>query len=351
MAKSPGHIFKQPKSPYYWIGYTVDGKRVRESTKTEDYKKAQLMLAEKIAAGKVPDKRYINVLLDGLIDDYRHNHRKGIKWCETVVEAHLRKAFGKMKIDDISKQSIKGYIDSRRKLKRANATINREISLLRRAFTLADLDFPKVPKLVENNVRKGFVTPEEYVRLLDKMPDHIKPIVQFAYRTGCRRGEILGLKWRNIDLAATTVRLEPGETKSGQGRTIPLSSDLVRMFEGMKRESEYVFTYRGSPIKSIKTAWNNARVAAKLPHLYFHDLRRTGVRNLVRAGVPEAVTMSISGHKTRAVFDRYNIVSEADQKDAMVKLEASQTQLERQAEGKLPGRMDSFMVSTPDAEA
>jgi hypothetical protein len=121
------------------------------------------------------------------------------------------------------------------------------------------------------------------------------------------------------------------------------------MLEALPRVSEYVFTYNGQPIKSIKEGWKRGCEAAGLPHLLFHDLRRTGVRNLIRAGVSEHVAMSVSGHKTRAVFDRYNIVSETDQREATAKLEAAQTTLERQAENKLPGKMDSFMVSKETA--
>jgi integrase len=214
---------------------------------------------------------------------------------------------------------------------------------------LADLEFPRISKLAERNVRKGFLTPEQYAKLLHHLPAHVKPIFQFAYRTGCRRGEILRLTWARIDFANNMVRLEPGETKNDGGRTIPLTSDLVSTLEALPRVNECVFTYRGKPIKSIRTAWNIACKAAGMPDLLFHDLRRTGVRNLVRSGVSEHVAMSISGHKTRAIFDRYNIVSEQDQKEAVAKLEAAQSTLERQAENLLPAKMDKYMVSVETA--
>lgn len=138
--------------------------------------------------------------------------------------------------------------------------------------------------------------------------------------------------------------------KNDGGRTIPLTADLVSVLEALPRTSEYVFLYHGKPIRSIKTAWKSACEAAGMPDLLFHDLRRTGVRNLVRSGVSEHVAMSISGHKTRAVFDRYNIVSEQDQREAVAKLEAAQSILERQAENMLPAKMDKFMVSAEPAE-
>ena len=256
------------------MSYYVNGKQIRESTKTEDQKTAQKILAAKVAANKTPEKRTIGPLLDGLIADYENNHRKGVQWCKTVVEVHLREPFGSMKCDALTKQAVVEYINARRKAGRKNATINREISLLRRSFTLAEVEFPRIQKLAENNIRKGFLTPEQYVALLAHLPDHIKPIFQFAYRTGCRRGEILNLKWSNVNLRDEVVRLEPGETKNGDGRTIQLSSDLVRMFEGLPRNNDYVFTYRGKPIKSIKGGWKSACELAGLPDLLFHDTRR-----------------------------------------------------------------------------
>lgn len=222
--------------------------------------------------------------------------------------------------------------------------------MLRRSFTIADAGFPHIRTLKENNVRKGFMTPEQYAQIMKHLPEHLKPIFQFAYRTGCRRGEILNLQWRNVNLADGMIRLEPGETKNDTGRTIPLSSDLVSTLEGLDRSTAYVFTKNGRRIRSIKDAWNKSCKSAGLPDMLFHDLRRTGVRNLSRAGVPEHVAMSISGHKTRAIFDRYNIVSELDAKEAMKKLEAHTTNLERQVDATLPGAIDKFMVSTDDPE-
>ena len=142
----------------------------------------------------------------------------------------------------------------------------------------------------------------------------------FAYETGCRRGEVLKLKWSQIDFIHKVVRLNPGETKNKDGRVIPLSDMMLWFLEKkVPRISEYIFTYRGKPMRSLKQGWNEAQSESS-DKILFHDLRRSAVRNMVRSGVPERVAMAVSGHRTRSVFDRYNVVNEDDLKSAMQKI-------------------------------
>jgi integrase len=96
---------------------------------------------------------------------------------------------------------------------------------------------------------------------------------------------------------------------------------LLACIRGKKPE-EFVFTWDGGkPVRDLRDRWDKLIKAAKLDSLRLHDLRRSAVRNLVRAGVPERVAMTISGRKTRAISDRYNIVSEGDLTEAAKKIE------------------------------
>ena len=128
-----------------------------------------------------------------------------------------------------------------------------------------------------------------------------------AYYTGMRLGKILNLRWRNINFLEAEARLDPGTTKNDAARTIPLAGELLGMLK-MERQKhqhgDFVFTRDGRPVKIFRKAWTSACKRAGLAGLLFHDLRRTGLRNLVRAGVPERVATAISGHKTRSVFER-----------------------------------------------
>jgi hypothetical protein len=110
-----------------------------------------------------------------------------------------------------------------------------------------------------------------------------------------------------------------------------------------KGPDDYVFTRGSSRIVEMRDAWKAACEGAGCPGLLFHDLRRSGVRNLVRAGVTEKVAMTISGHKTRAVFERYNIVNQSDLRDAARKLD-------RAAQGRRQQEMfQAEMFSPPES--
>ena len=140
-----------------------------------------------------------------------------------------------------------------------------------------------------------------------------------------------------IDLSAGTMRINPGGSKTGEGRIVYLSAEVKRMLEDqmervralsktLGRVIPYLFPhlskgrFQGRRIRDFRKSWTHACKAAGLSGMLRHDLRRTAARNLIRSGVPEVVSMRITGHRTRAVFDRYNIVSPADLQDAARKM-------------------------------
>ena len=219
----------------------------------------------------------------------------------------------------------------------ANGTINRELTALKRMFNLAIQQTPPLipshykphfPHLREDNVRKGFFTNQEYKLLRAALPDHLKIPFVISYWTGMRSGEILQLQWNQVDWDKGFLRLDPGTTKNEKGRHIPLAQDgvlaLRQWWRGSKLQypaCDWICHYRGKQLKSIpRKQWQKVCERVGLRGRLFHDLRRTGVRNLIRAGVPERVAMEISGHRTRSVFDRYNIVSEQDLYQAQARL-------------------------------
>ena len=229
---------------------------------------------------------------------------------------------------DIISPKIEDYIETRLDEGAANATINRELSALKRMLNIGARQTPPkvdrvpyIPMLKENNTRKGFFEHAEFVALRDNLPGYLKGFVTFAYKTGWRMSEITGLTWNQVDRDKGIVRLEPGETKNDDGRTVYLDEELQEVFNGQwgaRRKSRkltpYVFPGNNGDeqIKDFRGSWNSACEDANIGKKLFHDFRRTAVRNMVRAGIPEAIAMKISGHKTRSVFDRYNIVNDAD---------------------------------------
>lgn len=255
----------------------------------------------------------------------------------------------------------------------SNATINHELAALRRILNLGARQTPPkvnrvpyIPMLKENNTRKGFFEHEEFLALRDALPDYLRPFVTFGYKVGWRDKEIAALTWSNVDRQNGIVTLKAGETKNGEARTVYLDSELRDMIQkqwgNRKRNGKivpYVFpNIRGTgPIVNIRKTWNIACRKAGLGYGYktevgyvkkwrdklsagpiFHDFRRTAVRNMIRSGIPERVAMMVSGHKTRSVFDRYNIVSDADLKMAVQRQEGYL----KSAAGTISGTISDF---------
>ena len=252
---------------------------------------------------------------------------------------HLRGHFGYHRAASVGTDLINEYAMRRRsgwpKNKVGNSTINRELALLRHAFHLGARHepplvarVPRIPEFVVPAPRKGFFEAAAFGRLRAELPEEVDQVATFAYWTGCRKSEILRLQWSQVDLKERLVRLEI--TKSGEQRDIPLSGELLGLLTRIRAERDagwpwckHVFSRQGKPIRDYYASWRSACRRAKLSGgaKLLHDLRRTGVRNLIRAGVPEKMAMLISGHKTRSVFDRYHIVQTEEVREAMSKLE------------------------------
>jgi integrase len=275
-----------------------------------------------------------------VLDDYRMNRRRSLPDVARHVRLHLAPAFGRRLLADIGPADVRRYVLARQRAGARNATINRELSVLKRAFALAVAagtlaSRPHIALLREDNVRRGFFEADEFVAVRARLPPDLADLVTFLYVTGWRwRSETARLRWPDVDFAAGEVRLEPGTTKTGEGRVFPFTTELRALLErrhalaseraaALGRPVVHVFTRAdGTPVRSFTKAWATACRAAGVPGRVLHDFRRTAVRNLLRAGVPERVAMQLVGWRSRQMLDRYHIVSTADLVAAARRLDA-----------------------------
>ena len=188
---------------------------------------------------------------------------------------------------------------------------------------------PRFPITSEDAcVRQGFIDDPAFERLLTELPSYLVPITTVGYQAGIRLGELKKIRWDQVDFGAKVIRLLSGRTKGGRPRTCPFIGNMYEVLLSTKKERDefwpecdFVFHRLGKPLVDFRGAWDSAVKRSGIGNLKFHDLRRSGVRNLSRSGVPETVIMRITGHRTRAMFDRYNITSEADLADAASRIE------------------------------
>jgi integrase len=319
--------------PTWWIKYRKNSQVFRESSGSEEYADAERQLKKRLGeivtgkfAGLDPERIRFSDLAQEVLTDYRDNDRSSTGDVERRLRLHLLPAFGQVRAAEFGTAHRKRYIQSRRKEGASSATINRELAVVKRAFYLAwecdpprVMRMPHIPMLEEHNIRTGFLEYDAYLRLRDELPEEIRPLFVVGYHTGARIGELKTLRWDQVDLLANRIRLEPGTTKNGEGRSLPIYGEMREWLRIGKeiRDSQfsdcpYVFHRASKPVKNFRKSWELACERAGVSGLLFHDLRRTAVRNMVRAGIPEKIAMQISGHKTRSVFDRYNIVSDRD---------------------------------------
>jgi integrase len=291
-----------------------------------------------------------DVMARAYLEDYALQRYRTMNTARPRVE-HLREFLGGWAVEAITADAVRRYQLHRRKQGAEAATINRETSALSRMFQIAIRRgllerMPLFPKrLEENPPRDGFFEHDEYLKVRAQAPASYQDVLDFAYYSGWRRNEILHLTWDEVDLVGGVIRLSPRRSKTRTGRVLPLSAPLRRVLDRRSRAhrpgDRRVFQRDGVPVRVWRTALREACRKANVPHRMLHDCRRTAARNLIRAGVPERIAMLLTGHKTRAVFDRYNIVNEQDLLTAGQRL-AAYLEPDAKTRGRSPRRAPVF---------
>jgi integrase len=271
------------------------------------------------------------------INDYKMRKLRDAVTVAWRYEAHVKPLIGSLRADRFTPHQVRAYIEQRRKASASDATINRELSIVRRGFSLALREDPPIvrrapyiAKLQEENTRQGFIEQAQYMALREALPDHLKALLVVGYHCGNRLGELRKLRWSQVDLESGEIRIEQGQAKGKRPRTLPIYGDmaewLTRQWKRREPGCELVFHWHGKPLGSHLKGWAPACAAVGLSELHFHDLRRSAIRNMERTGVSRHIAMGLSGHRTESVFRRYDIVVESDLKSAAEKLTTYQRQ-------------------------
>ncbi len=351
-----GRIYRQSRSPFWWIRFSVRGKRHDESTgiratRPQPPREIERRLRQRIheeeqrndspnAQPAAPGTLTLDRLFDLLRVDYANKGNRTLTKPD-LVEAHMAAYFGRQ-ADGASIQfdTLSSYVAHRRKQGAASSTVKNELALLKRAFRLAVASKriqgrPEFPVIEVRNARQRFLDPDEVARIQAHLDPAYQPVIELLALTGWRKSEALGLQWRHVDFKGSVIRIE--DSKNGDPRTFPMRA-VPALAALMQRQREQValierergrviaavFVHAdGRPVRDFHNAWERARDAAGLPGVRIHDLRRAAVRAMDRAGVPQSVTMALAGHRTPDIFRRYRIVNEQDLADGAAKYGAA----------------------------
>ncbi len=320
MAKTKG-LYKRKASRYWWICYQDPfGKMQYESSRSTSRKDAEYLLTcrkKAVGEGKTPEiKRIKNHSFRELAGEYlRWAERQRYFPTKKILVGQLVEVFGNYSLRGFNSRLIEQY-QTERLQRNKPATVNRVVTILKHMFTKAvewemvEEDTLKkvrrVKLLKEPPGRLRFLSKEETQALIEACSPHLKPIVVTALNTGMRRGEILGLRWEQVDLKHGFILLDV--TKNGERREIPINATLRATLESIPHgpESEHVFTDRnGRLFKGIKRSFKTALGRAGISDFRFHDLRHTFASQLVMAGVDITTIKELLGHKTLTMTLRY----------------------------------------------
>ena len=352
------------ESATWWIEFVFAGKRIRESANTTrktiatEYQKTRRLELERSLSGLPSEDRKVRInrvgeMIDTYLKHYPINHRpKSVIFAKQRL-AHVKRLLGNILMSDLTEERVREYIKTRLDEEAGGRTINMELGELSRAIGQKwSALWPKVRKLEEGrDVGRALSLEEESILLTaaagDDSPNRNPMLYLFlciALATGMRSGEVSTLKWSNVDLDSAVLTVGRAKTRAGTGRQIPINGDLLAALEahsawylkklGKIRAEYYIFPGRAGrpksgdkrpldplkPISDITTAWDALRETTGV-QCRLHDLRHTAATKMAEAGVPESTMLSLMGHMSRAMLERYSHIRMAAKRDAVKSLE------------------------------
>jgi integrase len=326
-AKKTRGLYRRPRSPFWWMAYSVNGVVKRESTGTERLLEARAVLAKKQAEvfeGKhFPDKRKSGLTVDGLRDLYlgAFGHKRSA--------ANDRQRFGVIvehfgagrSVETIQPSDVAKLRDwllkrpTKRGTTTSSATVNRYLALLKAALRFAAreghavrVERGDVRMLREGGGRDRICTEDEFRRLSEAANPKLELAIRLAYFTGMRLGEIAGLQWQRIDFDRRIITLYAEGTKTGKGRRVPLVPEVVEALRAFPRRLDGFVL--GTTSANLSPQFTRLAARLEIEDLRFHDLRHSAATNLRRAGADLAVIKDVLGHSTWAMVARYQTVDD-----------------------------------------
>ena len=324
----------------WWIAYFVDGKERREAAHSTEYEVAKRLLRKRLNAlsegtytGPERERITVAALLDNLIAYYKVQGHRSLPSARAQTKP-LRDAIGSRRALEVTTGRLFGLVQEWKTAGTAPATINRRLSLLRRAYRLgklrldpARLDLTEL-FLVENSPLGRHIGADVFAAIHENLPAYLRDFFEFAYLCGTRKRHLAHTTWAHWDRAAREFTWSAKEVKAKRPHILPLDGRPLEIIEARYAHRAlhcpYVFHGRYCTpgrrpsqqygcVGDFKRVWETAcknagfPIGRKLGGYVFHNTRHTAVTNLVNAGVPAHEAMAVSGHRTRSVFDRYSL--------------------------------------------
>jgi integrase len=329
---------KKSKRVRYWINYRLPGgKQKRESVgfsieeaKDADGKRRSQKRENRIFDIKPDAKMSFNELTEWYLN---------LESVKALARYYILKinlnsfnqVFGNNIVNTLKPVDLENYQAKRKAQGQADSMVNKAFD---NDIVSGDTIkiFKRVKKLLkgDSNARDRVLSSDEFNRLMEALPSHIRAVVATGYYAGMRKGEVLNLTWSHIDMKSRIIKLEASETKDREARKIPICDGLYDILVSIPKaiHDDHVFLFKGKPIKDFRTVLRRACRDAGIPYgrgtkdgFVFHDTRHCFNTNMRRSGVPESVIMKITGHSTREMFLRYDTVDSLDIRKAVDQME------------------------------